>query len=120
LRFSQRWLKSSVLWVGTPCSLVEVYWHFGGTHRFHSQDLGVNQARSQEQQLAACTLLVSRLAYTSTLKMEAIYSSETSVNFYRITQRYIATRSLSFCASFFYKSCFFERTSNNVGNWNPC
>jgi hypothetical protein len=33
--------------------------------------------------------LVSRSAYSSTLKMEAMYSSETSVNFERITRRYI-------------------------------
>jgi hypothetical protein len=32
---------------------------------------------------------MSYLAYSSTLKMEAIYSSEASVNFQRTTRRYI-------------------------------
>jgi hypothetical protein len=39
--------------------------------------------------LAACFMLVSWLAYYSTLKMEAIYSSETSAHFYQTTQHYI-------------------------------
>jgi hypothetical protein len=38
--------------------------------------------------LAACFMLVSCLAYTSTLKMEVICSSETSVGFHRTTQCY--------------------------------
>jgi hypothetical protein len=33
-------------------------------------------------------LLVSCLAYSSTLKMEAVSTSETSVDFYRIERRY--------------------------------
>jgi hypothetical protein len=33
--------------------------------------------------------LVSYLAYSTTLKMEAIYSSETSVDFQQTTRRYI-------------------------------
>jgi hypothetical protein len=38
---------------------------------------------------AACFALVSCLAYSSTLKMEAICSSETSVGFHGTTRRYI-------------------------------
>jgi hypothetical protein len=41
------------------------------------------------KQLATCFMLVSYLAYSSTLKMEATCSSETSVDFQRITRRYI-------------------------------
>jgi hypothetical protein len=39
--------------------------------------------------LAACFLLVSCLAYSLTVKMETICSSETSVDFHRTTWRYI-------------------------------
>jgi hypothetical protein len=40
-------------------------------------------------QHAACFVLVSCLAYTSPLMMDATFSSETSVNFYRTTLHYI-------------------------------
>jgi hypothetical protein len=40
--------------------------------------------------LAASFMLVSCLAYSSTLKMEAICSSKTSADFHRTTRRYIA------------------------------
>jgi hypothetical protein len=39
--------------------------------------------------LATCFMPVSFLSYSATLKMEAICSSETSVEFQRTTQRYI-------------------------------
>jgi hypothetical protein len=39
--------------------------------------------------LAAICLLVSCLSYFSTLKTEAVIYSETSINFYRTTWRYI-------------------------------
>jgi hypothetical protein len=41
---------------------------------------------------ATCFTLVSFLGYSSTLKMEAICSSETSVNFQQTTRRYIPRR----------------------------
>jgi hypothetical protein len=48
--------------------------------------------------LATCFTLVSYLAYYSTLKMEAICSSEASVEFQRITRRYIPEdRTLNLC-----------------------
>jgi hypothetical protein len=40
--------------------------------------------------LAPSFILISWLAYSSTLKMKATYSSETSVDFQRTTQRYIS------------------------------
>jgi hypothetical protein len=40
-------------------------------------------------ELAVCFMLVSCLAYSSTLTMEAVYYSETSVGFHQITRRYI-------------------------------
>jgi hypothetical protein len=51
-----------------------------------------NQARNQHEagsKQATCFMLVSSVAY-STLKMEAICSSETSIDFQRITLRCIA------------------------------
>jgi hypothetical protein len=39
--------------------------------------------------VAACFLLTTHFAYALTLKMEAVCSSETSVNFYWATQHYI-------------------------------
>jgi hypothetical protein len=35
--------------------------------------------------LAACVILVIHVITSSTLKMEAVFSTETSVNFYQIT-----------------------------------
>jgi hypothetical protein len=40
--------------------------------------------------LPACFLLASLLAYSSTLKMEAVYSFETSVTIYQTIEYYIA------------------------------
>jgi hypothetical protein len=50
--------------------------------------LGVKELASK-QLLVACFLLVTYLAYSLTLKTEAIHSSETSVHFYRTTQHLI-------------------------------
>jgi hypothetical protein len=40
-------MKSSSSWDMTPCSLVKVSEHFGGTYRFHLQGRTVSQARNQ-------------------------------------------------------------------------
>jgi hypothetical protein len=40
--------------------------------------------------LVTCLIMVSCLAYSSTMKMEATYSIEMSVDFQRTTRRYIA------------------------------
>jgi hypothetical protein len=39
--------------------------------------------------VATCFTLVSSLAYSSTVKLEATYLSETSVDFQQITRHYI-------------------------------
>jgi hypothetical protein len=62
-------MKSSIFWDITPYSPLKVNLHFGGTYRLH-----ISVAL-----LATCLTLVSCLAYSSTLKMEATYASETSV-----------------------------------------
>jgi hypothetical protein len=63
-------------------------------------------------------MLVSCLAYSSTLKMEATYTSETSVYFQRTTWRYIAEdRALlmQFITFFDAISLIFKASFNNTG-----
>jgi hypothetical protein len=68
-------LKSIIFWDMTPCSPLWFNRRFGGT--------------SREQ--AACHLLARWFAepISSTLKMEAIGSSETSIETQRTTRRYL-------------------------------
>jgi hypothetical protein len=73
-----RSLKRSALCDVTPRSLLKINQSFGGACRLHLRGL-----------LATCFMLVSCLAYSSTLKMEARCFSETSVDFQRTTRRYI-------------------------------
>jgi hypothetical protein len=63
-----------------PFSPMKVSRRFGGTCRLHLQC---------EALLTTCFMLVSCLAYSLALKMEAICSSETSVNFQRTARCYI-------------------------------
>jgi hypothetical protein len=60
--------KSTIFWFLTPCSLVEIRRHFGGTDWIHFQGREVNEARNESKQ-AESLLLVSCLAYSSTLKI---------------------------------------------------
>jgi hypothetical protein len=58
----------------------------------HAEQLqGVRHAHCDchREVLSTCFMLVSRLSYSSILKMVATCSSETSVDFQRTTQRYI-------------------------------
>jgi hypothetical protein len=71
-------VKSSVFCDITPCSLLKIIRRFGGIYLIDLQVL-----------LATCLRLLSCLAYSSTLKMEATCSSETSVDFLQKTRRYI-------------------------------
>jgi hypothetical protein len=66
-------MKSSIFWDITPCSPLNVNRHFGGTYRL----------------LTTSFTLVTCLAYSSTLKMEATCSSETSVDIRLTTWREI-------------------------------
>jgi hypothetical protein len=74
-------MKISVFWDITPCSPLKPNWHFGGTCRHQPQGRRISQA--------TCFTLVSYLAYSLTLKMEATCSSETLVDFQRTSQHYI-------------------------------
>jgi hypothetical protein len=68
----------------TPCSPLEVNRRFGGTYRLHLHCRKLSQAER-----ATCFTLLFFLAYSSTLKTVATYSSKTSVDFQRTTWGYI-------------------------------
>jgi hypothetical protein len=67
-------MKSSVFWDITPFSPLKVNRRSGGTCRLHSQGRRI---------------MISCSAYSSTPRIEAKSSSETSVDFQRTTRRYI-------------------------------
>jgi hypothetical protein len=81
-------LKSIIFLDITPCSPLKLNKSFGRTYHLHLQDRRLNRAKYQLFLLPAFTL-VSCSAYSSTLKMELIFSSETSVDFQRTTRHYI-------------------------------
>jgi hypothetical protein len=74
-----------IFWDITLCSPLSVNRRFGWTYRLHLQGRKIISA--SRWQLLACWFLAELIS--STLKMEAICSSETSVNTQRITRRYI-------------------------------
>jgi hypothetical protein len=76
-------VKSTIFWDITPCSPLNVNRRFGETYRLHFQGRRISWARNQRES----PLLWS--TYSSTLKMEAICSSETSADIQRTTRRYI-------------------------------
>jgi hypothetical protein len=77
-------MKSSIFWDITPYSSFKVNRRFGKTCSFHLQG-----RRIASLCLPPAFALISCVAYSSILKMEAICSSETSVYFQRTTRRYI-------------------------------
>jgi hypothetical protein len=72
--------KSHIIMDITPLSLEEVNRLFGGIFRLYLKGIKVSQARTQ---LTFC------LAYSSTLKLEAIEFSATSVGFHQTTRHYV-------------------------------
>jgi hypothetical protein len=84
-------MKCTIFWDVTLCNLVEIQRRFGVIYCLRLQGQRVSQPRSWRGAAlhASYLLLVSRLAYFSTTKMEEIVSSETLVGLYRTTQRYI-------------------------------
>jgi hypothetical protein len=88
-------MKNIIFWNMTPCSPLSFNLRFGGTYRLHLQRRRNMFSKPANKQVAssfclppACAL-VSCSAYSSTLKMEAICSSDTSVDFQRTTCSYI-------------------------------
>jgi hypothetical protein len=67
---------SSIFWNIIPFNPFKVNRRFGGTRRLHFQGRKIRHAKNQHE--------------AATFKMEAIRSSETSVIFQWVTQRYIA------------------------------
>jgi hypothetical protein len=45
--------KSTVFWVVTKCSTIEVYWRFGGQHWFHFQGQRIRKANNQQKDLVS-------------------------------------------------------------------
>jgi hypothetical protein len=72
-------MKGAIFAVVELCSLLKLYGHFVGIHHRHLQSRRLMQAASKKQTVADC------LDYSSYLKMEAVRSFETSMNFYQIT-----------------------------------
>jgi hypothetical protein len=72
-----------MFWDITPCSPLKFNRRFGGTYRLHLQGRWIRRVRNQRES----SWLVSCPAYTSTLKTEAMWSTETSVDFQRTTRR---------------------------------
>jgi hypothetical protein len=80
-------LKRTIFWDIMPYSPLKVNWHSGGSCRLHIQGQ-ISWARYQwecrYQAMPPAFVLASSLAH-STMKMEAIRSSKTSVDFQRTT-----------------------------------
>jgi hypothetical protein len=85
-------MKRSVLWDITQCSPLKFNRRFGGTRRLHHHGRRTGQARNQHEEL--CIMLVSCLANSLALMMEATCTTETSVDFKRTTRLYIPEEEL--------------------------
>jgi hypothetical protein len=84
-----------IFWDMTLCNPVEAHRRFGETYS-HLQGRRVSQASKQKEAglFTACFLLFTYLAYSSTLKMEAVRFLETSMNLKLSVQRRIAKDSI--------------------------
>jgi hypothetical protein len=69
-----------IFWDITPCIMLKVNRRFVGTYRLHLQGRRISRARYREKHTAN---------RSSTLKMEATCSAETSIDCQRTTRRYI-------------------------------
>jgi hypothetical protein len=74
-------VKSTIFWDVAPYHLLEVYPCFRGIYCLHLQGQRVRQA--------ACFLLITCLAYSLALKMEAVHPFRMLVNFHQTTLRHI-------------------------------
>lgn len=86
-------VRSFIFWGITPCSLLEFNRCFEGTWRLDIQGRQISKARKQHEAvntlLVAYLTLLSCLAYSPNLKMNARCPSETFVEFRRTTCCYI-------------------------------
>jgi hypothetical protein len=79
-------LKNSIFRDITPCNPLNVNWRFWETHRPHLQGRRISRIKNQ---LPPVFTLIYCSTYSSAFKMEAIYSSEASVDFQQTTRSYI-------------------------------
>jgi hypothetical protein len=84
-----------IFWNITQCSLLKVNRRFEGICSFYlqgriSQVINLKEVRIGMAVLVTCLMLVSCVAYSSNLKMEATCPSEKSVDFQQTTRRYIS------------------------------
>jgi hypothetical protein len=79
----------TIFWAITPCSPLKDNRRLGGKYRLHLQGRRKIRVRVQQLCLAPAFTLASGSDYSSTLTMEAKYSSETSIDFQRTTCRYV-------------------------------
>jgi hypothetical protein len=79
----------------TACSPLEINGRFGGICRLHFQARRIRPSKGQPEAGSKQT------AYSLTLKMEAKFSSETSVDFQWSTQRYIPEARTLHCTLYF-------------------
>jgi hypothetical protein len=84
LKFNLYVKRTTFFWDITPCSPLKVNRCFGGTHSLYHHSRRISRAS-----LLLAFMLVSCLAYSLTLKVETIRSSETSIDFQRTERRYI-------------------------------
>jgi hypothetical protein len=73
-------MKNTIFWDRTPCSPVKVNRRLGETYHLHLQGRRISLRRNQRESRWQAELVYCS-AYFSTLRMEAICSSETSVDF---------------------------------------
>jgi hypothetical protein len=81
-------MKSIIFWDIMSCSPLKVNLRFGGTCHLHLQGWRVCQARNRHE-TGMKKSSAFRLAYSSTVKTEAICSSYTSLDYQRTARRYI-------------------------------
>jgi hypothetical protein len=83
-------MKSTIFWDITLCSPLNLNQRFEGIYCLHLHGRRISRARNLSLLcLPLAFTLVTCSIYSSTLKMEAIYFSETSVDIQRTTRRYI-------------------------------
>jgi hypothetical protein len=94
-------LKNTIFCVVMPGSPTEFHRFLGRIYCLHLHCRRLNQASNQKrrEQKSAFFSLVSFLAYSSTLMMQVVCSSEKPLNFYRNRRRHTPENSIVTCMS---------------------
>jgi hypothetical protein len=96
-------VESTVFWAVMLCTLLRC------SPKFWRNILPPSE--KQDKQKASCFLLATCMAYSMTLKMDAVYSSEMLVKFYQATQHYILVHLLRKCNSYTLFWCLYSTLS---------